>query len=235
MDNLAINKYKDTAIYLLQLYFPELNRTEIEYAVDRSIDENLKRHPATVVNSYKKTNIDIDLVDLANYILAKEPILTSYGVLYNKHNDVPNPLYKLIDSFISSRDEVKKKMFTYPKGSFEYQKYSLMQLLYKLDANAIYGGMGMCTSYFYNYYTAAAITTQGKSFNCAMSLFFESFLANNVPFDSLDEVVTFIYNVCNDEYDISMDIHINHKPDVAETFFKIMSSCGFAMFQMKKI
>ena len=226
--NMAIKNYRDTAVDMLKLAYPELTTTEIQYAVDRSISENIQYHKATVDNSYKKSKVQTTLPDLAQYILSREPIMTTYGVLYSKHSDVPHPLYKMVDGFINKRDEVKHKMFTYPKGSFEFEKYSLLQLLYKLDANAFYGAIGMSSCFYYNFYTAAAVTAQGRSLNSAMALFFEMFLANNVPFGSLNEVVTFIHNTINDPFTVDIDErYLNHIPTIDETFFKVMTSCGF--------
>ena len=225
--NLAVKNYRDTAVDLLQLVYPSLTITEIEYVVDRSIAENMQYHPATLDNSYKKAKVNTTLPDLANYILSKRPIMTTYGVLYTRHADVPHPIYQMVDMFINKRDEVKKEMFKYPKGSFEFSKYSLLQLLYKLDANAFYGACGMPSCFYYNFYTAASITAQGRSLNSAMALFFESFLANNVPFGSLNEVVTFIHDVMTEPVTMDDFRYLSHIPGPQETFFKVMTSCGF--------
>ena len=48
---------------------------------------------------------------------------------------------------------------------------------------------------FYNVHVASAITTQGQSAISSAALFFENFLANNVPMSSMEEVIEFIYNV----------------------------------------
>ena len=225
--NIAIKNYRDTAVDLLQLAFPNLSTTELEYAVDRSISERIQYHPAVIDNSYKKTKVDITLPELADYILSREPIMTTYGVLFQKHPEVPHPLYKMVDSFIWDRDAAKHEMFKYPKGSFDYAKYNLLQLLLKIDANAFYGSAGMYTCFYYNFYCAASITAQGRSLNSAMALFFESFLANNVPFESLNELVVFIHNVLNDEYTMDDHIYITHNATLEETFAKIVMSCGF--------
>lgn len=225
--NLAVKNYRDTAVDMLQLAFPSLSITELEFAVDKSISENLTFHKATIDNSYKKMKVETTLPDLAHYILSKRPIMTTYGVLYSKHADVPHPLYQMIDDFINTRDVVKKKMFTYPKGSFEFEKYSLLQLLYKLDANAFYGACGMPTCFYYNFYVAASITAQGRSMNSTMALFFEAFLANNVPFGSLNEVIHFIYNTINDPYMFDDSVILSHNASLEEAFFKVMTSCGF--------
>lgn len=235
--NIAIKNYRNTAVDMLQLALPELSQTEICYAVDRNIAERIKYHPAKVDNSYKKTTIDITLPELTQFILSREPIMTTYGVLFQKHSEIPSPLYKMVDSFINTRDQVKKKMFTYPKGSYEFEKYSLLQLLYKLDANAFYGACGMSTCFYYNFYVAAATTAQGKSLNSAMALFFEMFLSNNVPFGCLNELIEFIHNVIKDEKGpirFVDEMYLNHIPSMEEAFFKVMTSCGFGYIPTEK-
>ena len=165
--NLAIKNYKDTAVDMLQLYFPSLTHTELEYAVDRSIAENLQWHEAVVDNSYKKSKAKITLPELANYIMSRQPIMTTYGVLFTKHADIPHPLYKMVDDFINSRDKVKKEMFKHPKGTFEFQKYSLLQLLYKLDANAFYGCEALDDfTFLQNWNTGSCINMNGMFSHC---------------------------------------------------------------------
>ena len=225
--NMAVKNYRETSVYLLQLVYPNISRTELEYVVDRAVSETIQYHPAVIDNSYKKTKVNTTLPELAHYILSRQPIITSYGVMFTKHGDVPNPIYKMIDSFIRDRDRYKGMMFQYPKGTFEYAKYNLLQQLVKIDSNAIYGSMGMNTCYYYNFYVAASVTAIGKSLNSAMSLFFESFLDNNVPFESLNELVGFIYNILHDKRTMDDSMYISHNASVEETFFKLMTSCGF--------
>lgn len=226
--NPMVKEYKKVAIEMLNLYFPQLTYAEIERVVDGRIKEDIRDHTAVVDNSYKKMQVNTTLLELADYIMSKQPIITAYGVMFMQHGAVPNPIYNMIDSFIQGRAKVKKEMFKYPKGSAEFTKLNLIQLLHKLDANAYYGASGMYSSIYYNLYAAASVTAQGRSAISTAALLFESILANNVPFGSLDELIDFIYNVKNDPRTIDDRMVINHFPTMQETFYKLISSCGFA-------
>lgn len=88
-------------------------------------------------------------------------------------------------------------------------------------------GCGMYSCIYYNLYTACATTTQGKSCNSAAALFFESFLNNNVPMGSINELATFIHNVVTEpRYYNDLDI-LDRDITIEECFYQLMSSTGW--------
>ena len=96
-----------------------------------------------------------------------------------------------------------------------------------LHSNGFYGATGMYSCIYYNLYAASSVTTQGRSCNSAAALFFESFLNNNVPMGSMNELIEFIYNVLHEKhYYNSIDIITIHA-SLEETFFQLVSSTGF--------
>ena len=138
-DSISILQYKKIALSMLRYNFPLLSDVELAAAIDHSISKHFKDTNAQVNNNYKNKTVDMTLLGVADYILSREPIVTSYGVLFSRHGVVPNPLYGVIDGFIKNRKVLKKEMFKYPKGSEMFEKYNLLQLLAKIDAKISVG------------------------------------------------------------------------------------------------
>lgn len=136
-ENSFIDKYKEVARDVVKMHFPLLAMQEIDAAIDWSISKRFTDHPIKVDNNYKKQTIDTTLAGIAQYILDRQPIITSYGVMFKRHGEVPNPVYDLIDSFINNRKKLKKEMFKYPKGSEQFEKYNLLQLLSKIEISLV--------------------------------------------------------------------------------------------------
>ena len=87
--------------------------------------------------------------------------------------------------------------------------------------------LGLNSSYFYNIYIVAAITRQGQSSIANAILLFESFLANNVRFGNLDEIVEFIHNVINEHRNYDDRDFLDRNIDISECWMKLMLGCGF--------
>ena len=118
------------------LVIPSLSEEEIDEAINYSIEKRFKDSDCSIDNNYKKIRVDTTISQITQFILEKEPIMTAYGCLFSKHTNTKNPLYDMIEEIVTIRDKFKKEMFKYPKGSEMYNKYNLLQLLAKVDANA---------------------------------------------------------------------------------------------------
>lgn len=224
-----LQKYKEVAMRLLPLSMPQVPPGALEEALDYSISKRIHNDKAKIENNYKEKTIEIDIVALCEYIIEKEPIICASGVMFKKHSVSANPLIDLVSTFLNNRAEMKNMMFSFPKGSAEFEKYNLFQLLAKIDANSLYGGLGNSSCLFYNINVATSITTQARACISSAGLQFEMFLANGCKFESLNEVVTFIDNVRQErgerkysDYDL-----LDHNISTADCFAKIISTCGF--------
>ena len=228
----AIQEYEQVMVDGFKHTFPLLNENELREAIRYSINNRIQTRPVTLVNNYTKSKLNGTVLDIIRYIEDRQPIITSSGVLFKKHKEADNPLSRMIMSFINQRGIYKKEMFKYPKGSELFEKYNLLQLLEKLNANATYGVLGAPTSMYYNIYIAESITRQGRSYISCSIMLFESLLANNIKFNNLNEIITFINNVEHekpnrrllDDYILDRDITLE------ECFYKIMNTADMMIW-----
>lgn len=222
--------YEDEATELVHLLKPHISRSDIREAVKYSMQKRYKSIPCVLDNNYTHRQTEGTLLEMANYINSKEPICTAYGVLFKKHGDKIHPLLDMIRDFMESRDVYKAQMFKFLDAHdyINVAKYNLLQLLTKRDANSIYGCMGNAASVLYNLYVSASITAQGRAVISTATMFFESFMANNVKFGSLEEVLHFIYNIINEKpnrrYRDNQVLDYNVSSDMV--FAKVMLTIG---------
>lgn len=191
----VLGMYREVSSDILQMFWPNVSREVIQRAVDKAIRQNYKEITVHLDNNYEKKTKDTNILALVDWIKEQKPIQTAYGVLFQRHADSENPLIETIEMFMNNRNINKKEMFKYPKGSEMYEKYNLFQLLDKIDCNAIYGILSAASSAIYNIYVAGSITANGRALISSATMFFEGFLANNVKFASLDEVLVYINNI----------------------------------------
>lgn len=226
MQSKVVQEYINVMVDGLKNSFPKLYEQELRNAIEWSIFKRQYNGPASIDNNYTHQRLDGTVLDIIRYIESLEPIVTSSGVLFKKHKEADNPLSRMIMGFISKRKQYKKEMFKYPKGSEQFAKYNLSQLLEKLNANATYGVLGAPTSLIYNLYVAEAVTRQGRSYISCSIMLFESLLSNNVKFNNLNEIITFINNVEHekDTRRLLDNAILDRNITLEECFFKIMNT-----------
>ena len=123
---MVLDAYKEALTKCMQLYC-SMPAEELSPIIDYSINKRYKEEQCQVVNTYTNRTDDMTLLALADYIAAREPIVTAHGTMFKKHGTVPNPLGVVIQQFLDKRNEDKAMMFTFPKGSEDFEKYNLLQ------------------------------------------------------------------------------------------------------------
>lgn len=228
-DSITLQRYKYTMMHCLQLYYPNVSIEDLSEAVDYSIDKRFKNVRANVSNSYTNQRYWNTLLAWSDYIDSRQPITNAFGTMFKKKAKAPNPMNYVIQQFLKQRSIYKNKMFTFPKGTEQFARYNLLQSLEKINANGCYGTLGAPTSLLYDVNVATSVTSAGRSYISTASMFFESFLADNVKFGSLDEVIEFINHICEERphRKYSDSEWINHYISPEECFAKVVLECGF--------
>lgn len=228
-DSITFTKYKDTTKRLLKYSFPHMTESDFDAAINYSMRKRYEEHPASIYNNYTNKRLDTTLLDIANYIYTREPILTGFGVMFKKHGTVPNPVAKVIQQFLDNRSIHKAEMFKYEKGSEDYERWNLVQQLDKIDANGIFGILTMNASLIYNIHVGASILAQARSQISAAAMQFEMFLSNSVQFGSLDEIVIYIDNIVREKSSRKYDDKFIIQEDVPlhQVFGHLIMMCGW--------
>ena len=240
MDITQMINSKTSEIYIkevmdaLKLTFPGLYESEIREAVNYSIMKRGSDSIAVLDNNYTKAKENTTLFAITDYIISREPIITVSGVMFRKHGYCPNPFVMLIQEFLKQRGIYKDTMLKYPKGTEDFEKYNILQISEKTSGNAMYGASGNHTSIFYNLYVAQSITMQGRSCIAAAIMLFESFMANNVKFGSLNELIMFINNIRREERHYRDEDILDGNITVEECFYQLISTCGFYWIPTEK-
>lgn len=227
MENEMIRRYSIEMERMIRLIYPTCTPDDIENAIDYSIRKRLKNRECILDNNYTHRRTKTNMLEITDAILKARPIMTSFGVLFKRHTKNKDILYDFIESLIVLRNRFKNKMFTYPKGTELFGRYNQLQTLKKMDCNSIYGILGMAKSILFNIYIAASITFQGKACISEAITFFESLLADNCKWGSIDEILNFIHEVVYiDKRRYNLNGYIEDKTE-EEVFLKIMKNCGF--------
>ena len=120
-----ISRYEKDMFDILSKICYRLEPDEIMEGITYSVNKRFKDGKAVIDNTYTKKKAEIDFSRLADDLLGGKVIMTTSGVLFKKYKTVKNPFYNFVQYLADKRDEAKKKMKQYPKGSEMYNKYNL--------------------------------------------------------------------------------------------------------------
>ena len=184
---------------ILRNVFPDKKKEEIVSYLEEQVQKNLVNHDVKLHNNYRQQSLNTTLLDVIDWIKEKQPICAGFGMFYKNQHKASNPNSRMIINFLDLRKSFKKLLKEYLEGTYEYNTADRKQMTEKVNVNAFYGCNGAPRSRFYNLYTAASVTLTGQSLLSTTAQALEAFLANNVPFHSLDECFEFMEHVRKDD------------------------------------
>lgn len=219
-DNVFLKDWKADMLSKFKKAYPELTENEILEILDDDIAANFNDPMVVIHNDYNDDlKIDTPLSGIYRLNKEKKPILGGNGTLFYNQDRISSPVADIIDDRIDTRKRYKNemkqvmaKMENVPKGTpqydalqEEYEYDDMMQAEAKIRINSIYGSFGAPSFQLYNKYTAAATTGTAQSLISATGISFESFIGNHVKFKSLDECISFMNNIIEEEYTLPKD------------------------------
>ena len=139
----VINEWKCEMTKLLKMkYGNKFNKTEISDKLDHIIHKNLKNPSVSVFNNYTNESTRSTILELTDFIEDNHIIITGGGCLFLPHGTKPNILIDFIMEIMKRRKDAKKMRKNYDKGTANWLRWDIAQLLNKLVINSLYGCMG---------------------------------------------------------------------------------------------
>lgn len=222
-----VTEWRIAAREKIKMARPDLTDKEIDKYLDKVIESRLENPPCQLDNNYIHQTVNSNLLAIYDWLVTGKPIIGGYGVLFRNQHQTVNNIAMMIDKFLKTRSAIKTRMKQnlekFGPDSYEYKQDDRLQGAEKVNANACYGAGGSSVSFSYNLYAAAATTATAQSLISTACAAFESFMTNNTKFYDLDEILTFIQNVCREKTKLSLD---GIKPrTLSEVRAKILKGC----------
>lgn len=222
-----LREYRNNMFEHMKMVFSDIDENKLRDLISIKISQTLDIPDMSLYNSYKDKTAKSNLLEFGNFIEKSEPILTPSGVIFQNHSKgVDSVLPNRFMYYTNERKQLKDKMFTFPEGTYERELYDLLQLLAKIDANALYGMMGLACSLVFNNDIAASVTLTGRGLISIAGTQIEMFLNNNVKYEDMNDIINAFdevqrHTILNVGFLESNNVNIT----VEKCFEKILNSC----------
>lgn len=204
-----LKNWKVDVINFAKVLAPDIPIDVLNRRLNKKIKKCIKNKPVKLQNSYtKEEDKPSTVLSVLDWIEKKKPITSEHGVLFKQHDEEMNPNADTLEDLGNQRKYYKKLMLKYGEeeglGSDNCKLYNMLQLDTKISMNAFYGASGLETSQFFNLFIALSITGKGQAIISSSMTAFERFLADNVPYLSLDDAITSIMIILKEEVKIDI-------------------------------
>lgn len=222
-----LREYRNNMFEHMKMVFSDIDENKLRNLINTKISQTLDIPDMSLYNSYKDKTAKSNLLEFGNFIEKSEPILTPSGVIFQNHSKgVDSVLPNRFMYYTNERKQLKDKMFTFPEGTYERELYDLLQLLAKIDANALYGMMGLACSLVFNNDIAASVTLTGRGLISIAGTQIEMFLNNNVKYEDMNDIINAFdevqrHTILNVGFLESNNVNIT----IEKCFEKILNSC----------
>lgn len=175
-----------------------IDTLELDKQLDKIIEKKFADKKAFLHNNYTNKNVRTSLTQMVSCILDDMCILGGDACLFYKHSDLLSMNAPIIADLRARRDAAKKERKKYEKDTPAFIHWDTVQKNVKIIINSLYGVMGYSGFHFYNVNLAKSITATGRCIISTASCGYENFIANNIKFVNISEVLHYINNVVKD-------------------------------------
>jgi hypothetical protein len=207
-----LEDYKSKMIQFLKRSFPDKSEEEIESKLEDIIDERDYQDDNITVQVKYFDQINDDKYPSINALersLDKaKPVITKYGTTYIQHSVKEALESKMLDATGKRRKAAKAKKFEHinDEDPTIMKRYDAIQQTYKASVmNSYYGVLTANGSIFRDLDCGESVTSSGEEIIMTAIDTFEKFLRNNFHLYDPSDVVTYIENILNEEYESEIE------------------------------
>jgi len=212
-----IDAYKEKMFNFIKRSFPNLDDSEINNKLEEVIEKYNAQPENTEIEirffdqvSRPVNNVSIDKVE--KFIDKKGHVLTKYGTAYTQHAKKEALESKMLEVTGDRRKKAKKQKFEHINDADPtlMKKFDSIQLTYKAAImNSYYGVLTAGGSIFRDMDCGESVTASGEEIIMTAIDTFEKFLMENVHFYDPSDVITYITNIINEEYQSEIKFNID--------------------------
>lgn len=209
MSTNKLQDYKEKMLKFLQRSFPNMEFSDVEAKLDQIIEErdSQKSNIEFDIKFFDQVSRDVNdvpLNKLESFMHKKGHVLTKYGTAYTQHAKKEALESKMLDASGKRRKKAKKQKFEHindPDPTL-MKMFDCIQLTYKTAImNSYYGVLTAGGSIFRDLDCGESVTASGEEIIMTAIDTFEKFLMENVHFYTASDVITYITNIIEEEYE----------------------------------
>ena len=200
--NVVIDEYIENTVNVYMRLYPESDENKVRMLVTKKVEESLVDIPCTLHNDTYHEYVDTTVLDTFNWLKIRKPIISGNGTFFKQHKEYVAPTIRVLETWLGRRKKLKKVMFTFPKGTIEYNNYNTAQNNQKVICNAEYGESGSQLSTSYSVYLPPSTTGSAKNLTTTLICLLELFVSNDdryIIMKDINEMMDFIINVLDDD------------------------------------
>lgn len=209
----VVDRYQSRILSMYLQTHPDVDPDRVQELIQTLTERNLRDIPCVMDNNMTHETIQSTMINTFEWIEERSPIITGNGTFFKQHSEYLAPTVIFLETEQKNRKVEKKTMFSYPKGSVEYNNHNVAQGSIKVIMNSDYGGSGTPLSPFYSLYLPPATTGSAKNMTTTLICCLEFISGNNnswAKMNSVNEMYDMIFKVLDtstDDRDLIADVY----------------------------
>lgn len=214
-----IKDYREKMFNFIKKSFPDLKDDDIYERLDNIIEEcNTQLEDMKIdIHFFDQVSHDledIELDKLETFMNKKGHIFTKYGTSYTQHAVKEALESQMLDDAGNKRKIAKKEKFKHINDedpTLMKMFDAIQQTLKASIMNSYYGVLTAGGSIFRDLDCGESVTACGEEIIMSAIDTFEKFLTENIHFYSPSDVITYITNIINEDYQSEINFNVKKK------------------------